>query len=238
MSNRLSKGDKVALGLAGIGAAGLLGYGIYYNLTGGAVVSQCEAQQGVIFNQWISTLETYLTQNSASGIALTQEQTSNLNTILAAANAQQQVCINAAKKLNQSITDIIGNATVVVAIAIASAIIIYGLSKAYKSIKNAKPPQPPSSGGGMTWAEAAAFMTPIIVQQLYSDGKISLDEAEAMSGVAVNTLSPDLYESTQNQVSYFEQIDLFTTEEVTAYLSVAETAILSDMEIISIVVLA
>ncbi len=237
-NNAMTRTDKVAIGLAGIGAAGLLAYGIYYNLTGVSVVSQCEAEQQAIFNQWIATLETYLKEDSASGISLTQEQTSNLNTILANANAQQQVCINSSKQLNQSITSIISTASGIISSAIAIAIIIYGLSKAYSSIKNKQPPKPPTTGGGLTWEEAAAFLTPIITEALYENGEINLNEAEAMSTVATNTIGPDLYQYAQDQVAYFVNASIMTEEEETAYLAVAESAIDTDMELIAIAVLA
>jgi hypothetical protein len=231
MSNMTGK-QKTVIGLAGVGAAGLLGYGIYYALTGQGIITQCEAQQQTIFNKWISTLSTYLQQDSANGTSLTQEQQDNLNTIMSALNAQQQSCIAAQKKLSQPIDTIIGDASAIISSAIAAAIIIYGLSKAYKVVKGKKPP---SSGGGKTWPEAAAFITPILVQDLYDNGDITQDEAEAMSKVATGQYQTSLIDAVQTQVAFFVQQSLFTELEATAYITLATETITEDMEIVALV---
>ena len=230
----LSNKGKTVIGVSAVGAAALLGYGIYYGLSGQGIVSSCETEQQALFNKYISTLSTYLQQDSANGTAITQEQQSNLNSIISQMNAQQASCIAAQKKLNLPIDTILSNASAIIAAAIASAIVIYGLSKAYSQIKGKKPP---STGGGKTWPEAASFITPIVVQDLYSNGKISTDEAEAMSSYAVsNSYQGELVNAVQVQVDQvFVQQQLMTSIAAAAYVSIASEAILEDMEIVALV---
>ena len=230
----LSNKGKTVIGVSAVGAAALLGYGIYYGLSGQGIVSSCETEQQALFNKYISTLSTYLQQDSANGTAITQEQQSNLNSIISQMNAQQASCIAAQKKLNLPIDTILANASAIISAAIASAIVIYGLSKAYSQIKGKKPP---STGGGKTWPEAVSFITPVVVQDLYSNGKISTDEAEAMSSYAVsNSYQGELVNAVQVQVDQvFVQQQLMTSIAAAAYVSIASEAILEDMEIVALV---
>ena len=230
----LSGKDKTIIGLSAVGAAGLLGYGIYYGLSGQSIVSACENEQQTLFNKYISTLSTYLQQDSAEGIAITQEQQSNLNYLLTQMNNQQASCIAAQKKLSQPITSILSTSATIISAAIATAIIIYGLSKAYKVIKGKKPP---STGGGKTWPEAAAFITHIVVQDLYDNGKISTEEAEAMSQYAPSSnYAGVLQDDVSIQINnVFVQQQIMTEAEAVAYISVASEAIVDDMEIVALV---
>ena len=233
----LSNKGKTVIGVSAVGAMALLGYGIYYGLSGQGIVSSCENEQQALFNKYISTLSTYLQQDSANGTAITQEQQSNLNSIISQMNAQQASCIAAQKKLNLPIDTILSNASAIIAAAIASAIVIYGLSKAYSQIKGKNGKKPPSTGGGMTWPEAVSFITPIVVQDLYDNGKISTDEAEAMSIYAVsNSYQGELVNAVQVQVDQvFVQQQLMTSIAAAAYVSIASEAILEDMEIVALV---
>ena len=230
----LSGTDKVIIGGSAIATAGLLGYGIYYGLSGQAVVSQCECEQKQLFNKYISTLSTYLQQDSANGISITQEQQSNLNYLISQMNAQQNICVEDQKKLSESIDSILGNASYIIAAGISSAIAIYGLSKAYAQIKKKKPP---SSGGGKTWGEAVSFITPVVVQDLYSNGKISSDEAEAMSSYSVSqNYEGELENAVQAQVDdVFVTQELMTADVAAAYIAVATDAIVYDMALVSLV---
>ncbi len=228
-NNKMTKGEKTGLVGLGIGAAGLLAYGIYYDLTGQSVVSQCEKEQTALFQTWLSTLETYLQEDSKNGISLTTEQQNNLNYIQTELNQQQQSCIAAAKKLNQSVTDIIATDTAIIAGAIATAIIIYGLASAYKRVNKIKPPK---TGSGYTWDEALAYMAPLIVDHLYYDGDITQDMAEAMAEYSENTLEPQLESSAEVQINYLVAEDILVAAVAAAAITLAIDAIGTDIAII------
>ena len=233
----LSGTDKVIIGGSAIATAGLLGYGIYYGLSGQAVVSQCECEQKKLFNKYISTLSTYLQQDSAKGISITQEQQDNLNYLISQMNAQQKICIEEQKKLSEPIDSIIKYSAGIISAGIATAIAVYGLSKAYSQIKNRNSGKPPRSGGGMTWEEAVAFITPLVVQDLYDNNKISTDEAEAMSSYSQSQdYAGELENAVEVQVDdVFVAQELMAEDAAAAYIAVATDAIISDMAMVSLV---
>ena len=85
--------------------------------------------------------------------------------------------------------------------------------------------------------EAVSFITPVVVQDLYSNGKISTDEAEAMSSYAVsNSYQGEIVNAVQAQVDQvFVQQQLMSSIAAAAYISIASEAILEDMEIVALV---
>lgn len=229
----MSGKTKLVLGLAGVGAVGFLGYELVQNITGGVsnVVNQCTMEQQKLFNLWVSTLMADLKADSANGTGITAIQQSQLNTISLKLNSLQASCaseIATVSGLPAAELEIAG----IISTGIAVAIALYGLSKALAVIKKSNGGKPPNGGTGNTWAEAQAYITPIIVQDLYSTGAINLTTAESMTSYGHSQLEPFLASTATAQLNYFESISIITETELVAEISLATIAIAEDITLL------
>ena len=227
----------VAVGAAAIGTVALLGYEAitYFFNPAASATKQCSSQQTTCFNNWLSAMNSYQATDSANGTGITEEQQSVLNSYMTCVNNAQANCLSAYQSLDISPTAIIGNFAGLIGMGIAAAIAAYGLGKALSQLKS----KPPKTGSGKTWAEAMAYLLPLMVQTNLNDGKISRTFAESFRTYAPGVLSPILTQSATTQIAYFQDQAIITAELASAMALLATESIAFDIELAaSIVVLA
>jgi hypothetical protein len=194
----------ILLGVAAIAIIAVIIYFLYVSYVnpvapGGPLSSlynQCLSQEKQLYQQYLTTLNSYIQQDQQQNVALTAPQIANLNAIQSQIDSLYKQCLSiletymsqtdAVQTLTNGIVNIILTVAEVIAAALALPALVYGIKKAISILKK------PFSGG----ATAQVLSRALVLANLDA-GRISNVYASTLS-YSVNQMYYIQYNDTQN----------------------------------------